>query len=100
MEIDKNELRESVFKNLYLPAVETIYKKGRFWFNDSRAAAGMLVSIFEEAGEKVILYNAPPRWEFVIYLIDSDNTLTELAKIALKRHNMIENGALLESLPT
>lgn len=99
MLVNNNELREYVFKYLYLPAIESIYKKGRYWFNTSRPAAYMLVNIFEEVGEKVILCNLPPRWEFVIYLVDSGNTVNTLTKIALQRHNMLENGALPQSLP-
>jgi len=95
-----NELREYVFKYLYLPAIESIYKKGRYWFNASRPAAYMLENMFEEIGEKVILFNVPPRWEFVIYFVESGNTVEELKKIAIQRHEMLENGALWESLPT
>lgn len=100
MKVDRDELREYVFKYLYLPAIENMYKKGRYWFNSSRPAAYMLENMFEEVGEKVILCNLPPRWEFVIYLVDSDNTVDELTKIALQRHNMLENGTLPQSLPT
>lgn len=96
----RDELREYVFKYLYLSAIENIYKKGRYWFDDSRSVAGMLVNMFEEVGEKVILCNLPPRWEFVIYLVDSENTVDELTKIAVQRHNMLENGFLPQFLPT
>lgn len=43
MEVNNNELREFVFKYLYLPAMESIYEKGRYWFNASQSAAYILI---------------------------------------------------------
>lgn len=37
-DIDQNALRASVFKQHYVPAVESIGKIGRYWFGGTRLA--------------------------------------------------------------
>lgn len=42
MVVKNNELREYLFKYLYFPAIESIYKKRRYWFKTNRPADYML----------------------------------------------------------
>ncbi|CTP95478.1 hypothetical protein GYM26_000001 [Escherichia coli] len=47
----------------------------------------------------IILHNAPPRWEFVVYLTESDVDSDDLDEIALRRHELIEQGVAERDLP-
>ena len=61
MNVERQELRGIVFKNYYIPAVESIGKVGRYWVSETRPAAYMLSALLTEAGMHVILCNFPPR---------------------------------------
>ncbi|EFI4048745.1 hypothetical protein GYM24_000002 [Escherichia coli] len=52
-----------------------------------------------ESGMSIILHNAPPRWEFVVYLTESDVDSDDLDEIALRRHELIEQGVAERDLP-
>ncbi|EAQ6103014.1 hypothetical protein DRK59_01500 [Salmonella enterica subsp. diarizonae] len=98
-DIDEETLRASVFKQHYVPAVESIAKIGRYWFGGTRQAASMVASLLRESGMSIILHNAPPRWEFVVYRTESDVNSDDLDKIALRRHELIEQGVAERDLP-
>ena len=49
-DIDYDALRASVFKQHYVPAVESIGKIGRYWFGGTRQAASMVASLLRESG--------------------------------------------------
>ncbi|AXY35081.1 hypothetical protein [Yersinia pseudotuberculosis] len=98
MSIEQEYLRGVVFKNYYIPAVESIGKVGRYWFSETRQAASMLSALLEEAGMRVILCNFPPRWEFVICLIE-DYDRDFLLDIAYRRHELLEQDVDERELP-
>ncbi|CAI0990362.1 hypothetical protein [Serratia proteamaculans] len=98
-DIDEEALRASVFKQHYIPAVESIGRIGRYWFGGTRQLASMVASLLKESGMSIILHNAPPRWEFVVYLTESDINIDDLDKIALRRHELIEQGVAERDLP-
>ena len=98
-DIDKEALRASVFKHHYVPAVESINKIGRYWFGGTRQLASMVATLLEESGMSIILHNAPPRWEFVVYLAENGFKSNDLDKIALHRHELIEQGVAERDLP-
>lgn len=98
-DIDHDALPASVFKQHYVPAVESIGKIGRYWFGGTRQLAAMVATLLEENGMSIILHNAPPRWEFVVYLTESDVNSDDLDKIALRRHELIEQGLAERDLP-
>ncbi|EPD8212114.1 hypothetical protein ACSEBM_002847 [Yersinia enterocolitica] len=98
-DIDEEALRASVFKQHYVPAVESIGRIGRYWFGGTRQLASMVASLLKESGMSIILHNAPPRWEFVVYLTESDINIDDLDKIALRRHELIEQGVAERDLP-
>lgn len=98
-DIDQDALQASVFKQHYVPAVESIGKIGRYWFGGTRQAASMVAFLLRESGMSIILHNAPPRWEFVVYLTESNVNSDDLDKIALRRHELIEQGVAERDLP-
>lgn len=98
-DIDHDALRASVFKQHYVPAVESIGKIGRYWFGGTRQLAAMVATLLEESGMSIILHNAPPRWEFVVYLAENGVKSDDLDKIALRRHELIEQGVAERDLP-
>lgn len=98
-DIDQEALRAAVFKQHYIPAIESIVSIGRYWFGGTRQASYMLVHLLNEAGMSVICYNAPPRYEFVVYLIDGGFSTEEFKKTALQRHELIEQGVGGADLP-
>ncbi|MGM7881140.1 hypothetical protein [Yersinia enterocolitica] len=98
-DIDYDALRASVFKQHYVPAVESIGKIGRYWFGGTRQLAAMVATLLEESGMSFILHNAPPRWEFVVYLAENGVKSDDLDKIALRRHELIEQGVAERDLP-
>lgn len=98
-DIDYDALRASVFKQHYVPAVESIGKIGRYWFGGTMQAASMVASLLRESGMSIILHNAPPRWEFVVYLTESNVDSDDLDEIALRRHELIEQGVAERDLP-
>ncbi|MGC0836978.1 hypothetical protein [Pantoea agglomerans] len=97
--IDKEELRAAVFKQHYISATASLGKVKRYWFSASRPAASMLIHLIESGGTSVILHNAPRRWEFVVYMADSNFGIKELNKLALERHELMENGIAENELP-
>ncbi|EPB4256522.1 hypothetical protein ACR3FX_001051 [Yersinia enterocolitica] len=98
-DIDKEALRASVFKQHYIPAIESIGKIGRYWFGGTRQAASMVAFLLIESGMSIILHNAPPRWEFVVYLAESEVNSDDLDEIALRRHELIKQGVAERNLP-
>lgn len=58
----------------------------------------MLEHLQEAGGASVILYNAPPRREFVLYLADANFDTEELDKVAGKRHEPIKKGVIEKHL--
>lgn len=98
-DIDHDALRASVFKQHYVPAVESIGKIGRYWFGGTRQLASMVATLLEESGMPIILHNAPPRLEFVVYLAENNVKSDELNKIAHRRHELIEQGVAERDLP-
>lgn len=98
-DIDYDALRASVFKQHYVPAVESIGKIGRYWFGGTRQLATMVATLLEESGMSIILHNAPPRWEFVVYLAENGVKSDDLDRIALRRHEQIEQGVAERDLP-
>lgn len=98
-DIDYDALRASVFKQHYVPAIESIGKIGRYWFGGTRQLAAMVATLLEESGMSIILHNAPPRWEFVVYLAENGVKSDDLDKIALRRHELIEQGVAERDLP-
>lgn len=99
-DINQETLRAAVFKQHYIPAIESIGSIGRYWFGGTRQVAYMLVHLLDEAGMSVILYNVPPRWEFVVYLADSGFNTEYFKKTASLRHKLIEKGVDKVDLPT
>ncbi|MBC3380422.1 hypothetical protein H8I69_14995 [Serratia fonticola] len=98
-DINQETLRAAVFKQHYIPAIESIGSIGRYWFGGTRQVAYMLVHLLDEAGMSVILYNVPPRWEFVLYRADGGFNTEEFKKTALQRHELIEQGVVGTDLP-
>ncbi|MBC5788727.1 hypothetical protein [Providencia sp. JUb39] len=98
MNVEMQELRRIVFKNYYIPSVESISKVGRYWISETRPVAHMLSALLKEAGMHVILCNFPPRWEFVICLVDNYER-DSLLEIAYRRHELLEQGADEANLP-
>ncbi|EDJ1925269.1 hypothetical protein ABXV98_002042 [Salmonella enterica] len=98
-DIDQDALRASVFKQHYVPAVESIGKIGRYWFGGTRQLAAMVATLLEESGMSIILHNAPPRWEFVVYLAENGVKSDDLDRIAFRRHELIEQGVAERDLP-
>lgn len=93
-DINQETLKATVFKQHYIPAIKSLGSIGRYWFGGTRQVAYMLVNFLDKSGMSVILYNVPPRWEFVVYLADGGFNTEEFKKIALQRHELIEQGVV------